>query len=459
MEHDLRYQRFSPGILLLCESLEGYQTRGVGLIDLGGEGDHWKERWANDSELSYSLSWPLGGTSGWLWRQKHRLWVGRPSSTEGTIDLQPLRTKVDWAAARPALETFAATLHTDPWENVDHAQQLHDLFWPDATVWWLRLRATSGRDVGMMLLGQEDGSGPWGRMRVLRSLDAMLLETSSLWSSAQDLVTASSVLSAHLPAIAKATGADLVRLYRQSPVPARALAEALRSARCPHESRIFTTAKRIVLPEDFADYVRFVGSKRVRDIRRRARKLAIDTGSEPRFWMRAGDLFAQPGFESVWLAFEHLRAQSWQMSETAASGKADPRDVAAYTRAMAQAWSRAGALEIAGLELGGQLVAAHLNVRGDGRTWMVLMNHDPRWRSHGVGMQLLLRMLETAHSQGDRVFELGGEATSWKDSWTNAEAPVQQLTVALPSVFGRVWGLGKTWGRTLRRLEPSSHGC
>lgn len=366
----------------------------------------------------------------------------------GRIECVPLRTAEGWDAARPAIEAFTAGLDTDnPWANAVHAGELHRLFWPGETVWWSTLRDEGTEPVGMMLLKQEDRRGRAGRTRVLRSLDAMVAETASLWCRESDRAVAEAVLAGGLGDVARATGADFLRLYRQPDAPARSLAGALATAHIPHETGLFTTAKGIVLPDDFEEYTRAVGSKRIRDIRRRARKLARETGTEPVFWMRSGDLFADPGFDATWRRLEDLRARSWQMEETAASGKADPTAVAAYTHAMAREWSRAGALEIAGYEVRGELVATHLNVRGGGRTWMVLMNHDPEWRSHGVGMQLLLRMLETAHARGDRAFELGGEATDWKADWTNADAPVRQLAVALPTMRGRAWGLAK-------RLRP-----
>ncbi len=74
MGFDAACSRFSPGRLLLWDSLDALAGAGIGTLELGGEGLHWKQAWAGDQEPSWSLEWALGGAAGrlWEWRERWR---------------------------------------------------------------------------------------------------------------------------------------------------------------------------------------------------------------------------------------------------------------------------------------------------------------------------------------------------------------------------------------------------
>jgi CelD/BcsL family acetyltransferase involved in cellulose biosynthesis len=369
------------------------------------------------------------------------------------ILLTPLRTPEDWRLARPEVDAFAAQCPPAPWLNRVHCESLHTLFWPGATVWWLRIQS-EGADIGMMFLKEERAGSGLRACRVLRSLDAMTLQTGSLWAPAGMETRAARALLRHLGRVARETGADLIRLYRQEEAMARLIADAAEHAGRRAEIGLFTMGQRIHLEDDLDAYLARVGSKRVRDIRRRARKMAAELGAEPVLARHRGDLFARPGFDAVWSRYESLRRESWQIRELDRSGSADPAAVESHLRALSGHWSALGRLELVEYLLGGELLAAHLNVVMPDRVWMIVMNHDPRWRLYGTGMQLLLHMLETGHALGDRLHELGGEANDWKRDWATGEVPIHEITLPLDSVRARVWSLANRLGA--RRKAPGA---
>ncbi len=351
--------------------------------------------------------------------------------------LTPLRTDADWRLARAEVDSFAARCPPSPWLNRTHCESLHMLFWPGATVWWLRVQS-DGVDIGMMFLKEELTGSGLRACRVLRSLDAMTLQTSSLWAPADMQTQAARVLLRNLGTVARETRADLIRLYRQEAGAARLIADAAEHAGRQAEVRLFTMGQRIHLDDNLDTYFAHVGSRRVRDIRRRARKMAAELGEEPVLARHRGDLCARPGFEALWNRYEAMRGASWQMRELGQSGSADPAAVESHLRALCGHWSGLGRLELVEYLLGDALLAAHLNVLMPDRVWMVVMNHDPRWRHYGTGMQLLLQMLETGHALGDRLHELGGEANDWKRDWATGEVPIHEITLPLDSVRARI---------------------
>ncbi len=72
MEHDPSLAPFSPGIQLLLKVLEAAPEESGHVIDLGGGGNAWKSIWANETEDTWTMTWPLGGLSGAVWRARSR---------------------------------------------------------------------------------------------------------------------------------------------------------------------------------------------------------------------------------------------------------------------------------------------------------------------------------------------------------------------------------------------------
>lgn len=78
MVYNRDFDSYSPSMLLLKRQIEDSHRRGVRTIDLGGEGDAWKMRWAGASEATYGLKIASRRSTRLLWKLlgKHRDQVG-----------------------------------------------------------------------------------------------------------------------------------------------------------------------------------------------------------------------------------------------------------------------------------------------------------------------------------------------------------------------------------------------
>ncbi len=342
------------------------------------------------------------------------------------VAVDQLVTASDWLDAEKLYQTLLDFTPDDPWQNCTHCRSMQEVFWPDEPLWLITVTEDSALLL-MSILRLEKTGGL--EKKVLRSVDAMVLYTDSLWCAPRHKRRALAILTRNLKTLARPAGCDALKLYRQS-------SQAADSSDDTVKKQLFTTALQIDLREGIAPWYEHLGQKRLRDIRRRGRKLAAEADEEVSYSRLRGNLFAREGFSSTWQRYEELRRSSWQLQESEASGKSSIDGIERYVRAMARYWSEHEILELAELTIGQKPAASHLNILLNDRIWMYVMNHDARWRSYGVGMQLLLAMIEDEFQQGAALFELGGEANDWKLSYTNNSVPVYSLRYSLPTLRG-----------------------
>lgn len=340
------------------------------------------------------------------------------------VSVTKLQSPEDWEEALSSFARLEGFSATDPWQDCMHCRSMQEVFW-DQEPLWMVLVEDGGTPVLMSILKKEHRSGL--ERAVLRSIDSMVLYTDSLWSAPEHIDSALSLLRGQARVISRTLGVDAIELYRQS------RAESQRFA--PYQRSLFTTALKIDLSQGIESWHEHIGSKRYRDIQRRGRKLSREH-AEPVIRHRRGDLFSLEGFEEDWKAYEALRRGSWQLVASESSGKSSVTQIEQYVSKMARHWSSKGSLELVEMLVDGSLVASHLNIVSEDRIWMYVMNHDPDWRSYGVGMQLLVSMIESDFDRGERLFELGGEANDWKLDFTNGADPVYSLRLSMPTFRG-----------------------
>lgn len=340
------------------------------------------------------------------------------------VSIERLQSPEDWEDALryySLLEGFSAA---DPWQDCMHCRSMQEVFWEGEPLWLLKVEE-AGTPLLMSILKKERRGGL--EREVLRSIDSMVLYTDSLWCASEHIDRALALLRNEARVISRTLGVDAVELYRQSKRESELF--------FPYQRNLFTTALKIDLRNGLDSWYDHIGSKRYRDIKRRMRKLSREH-SEPVIRHRRGDLFALEGFEEDWKAYEALRRGSWQLVASESSGKSSVSQIEQYVSQMARHWSSQGTLELIEMLIDDTLVASHLNIVSEDRIWMYVMNHDPDWRAYGVGMQLLVSMIESEYERGSCHFELGGEANDWKLDFTNGSEPVYSLRLSMPTLRG-----------------------
>ena len=73
MAYDPSLSRFSPGRILFAKVLRDSHDRGTRLVELGGEGHHWKQEWTNRRSQTIQVELPLGGWKSRVWSLANRL--------------------------------------------------------------------------------------------------------------------------------------------------------------------------------------------------------------------------------------------------------------------------------------------------------------------------------------------------------------------------------------------------
>lgn len=344
--------------------------------------------------------------------------------------VEAIRTEADWQRVYPRIEEFLSRGKRDPWQNAEHCRSLHTIFWQEEVLWLVTLH--EGPVPAAMILLKEESSERKFEKRILRSIDTMVLHTSSLWSAPEVGDAVVQMFFDARKAITRETHTDAVYLYRQSPGISRVYGSSSQIA----SVKQFTTGLCIDLEEGIDPWYDHVGKKQINDIHRRERKMSRDLKTIPTFRRRRGDLFADASFAEDWRQYEHMRRHSWQMLQLEETGYADISAVERYVRNMAGYWSSKGQLELVEMHIDGKLAAAHLNIIDGDTMWMYVMNHDPAFRSYGVGMQLLLWMITDSYENSQtKHWNLGGEANQWKSKWTNSSQDI--YTVGIPLMTAR----------------------
>jgi CelD/BcsL family acetyltransferase involved in cellulose biosynthesis len=163
--------------------------------------------------------------------------------------------------------------------------------------------------------------------------------------------------------------------------------------------------------DDWDAYQRRFDSKRLREFRRRRRRLEelgevvveISDGSQ-----RLDELLAD-GFR--------VEAAGWKSRErTAINSRSATR--AFYTEVARWAMQR-GWLRLAFLRVGGRAIAFDYCFEQGDVHYLVKTGYDPEFLAYGPGMLLRYEMLARAFSMNFRLYDFLGTNEPWKREWTD----------------------------------------
>jgi CelD/BcsL family acetyltransferase involved in cellulose biosynthesis len=101
----------------------------------------------------------------------------------------------------------------------------------------------------------------------------------------------------------------------------------------------------------------------------------------------------------------------------------------AQFRAIAEAAERAGMLELAFLEIGGQKAAAYMTFTLGKRVWVYNSGMDPRFAASSPGWVLLAILIRRAIEAGYRAFDFMRGDEPYKYQWGGKGEPILRLTV------------------------------
>jgi CelD/BcsL family acetyltransferase involved in cellulose biosynthesis len=202
---------------------------------------------------------------------------------------------------------------------------------------------------------------------------------------------------------------------------------------------------------DWAAYERRLSAKKLRELRRRRRRLE-----------RHGQLRLEvcDGSERL----DELLAEGWRVE---ASGWKGTRGTAIASRADTRRfygtisrWAAArGTLRLAFLRLAGRAIAFDLCLEEDRIHYLLKTGYDPALAEFGPGMLIRHEMLARAFRAGLRSYEFLGADNPWKLEWTNQVREKLLLQAFAPSPVGLIdwsaWTYGRPVVRRLRALRSA----
>ncbi|MGB7539810.1 MAG: GNAT family N-acetyltransferase [Anaerolineales bacterium] len=104
----------------------------------------------------------------------------------------------------------------------------------------------------------------------------------------------------------------------------------------------------------------------------------------------------------------------------------------AQFRAIAESAERAGMLELAFLEIGGQKAAAYMNFALGKRIWVYNSGMDPQYAASSPGWVLLAKLIRRAIEAGYRAFDFMRGDEPYKFQWGGKGEPISRLTLRRP---------------------------
>jgi CelD/BcsL family acetyltransferase involved in cellulose biosynthesis len=188
--------------------------------------------------------------------------------------------------------------------------------------------------------------------------------------------------------------------------------EACRAVTALCRERIYTLERSpyVVLTGSWEDYERRLSAKRRANLRRLWRRL----GERGRVEFEVLD-----GSEDAARLLEEgfrVEASGWKGQQGTAINSA-PETRRFYEEVAAWAASR-GSLRLGFLRLDGQALAFDFAVEDGGVHALLKTGFDSEWHSFAPGVLLRGRMIEHCFERGLETYEFLGDATEWKQEWT-----------------------------------------
>ena len=200
---------------------------------------------------------------------------------------------------------------------------------------------------------------------------------------------------------------------------------------------------------DWDAYRRTVGSKRLREVRRRRRRLAAEGALSVEFHTRGEDLdrMLDEGFAA--------EGSGWKADRgTAIVSRPETR---AFYREVARWAAGRGSLVLAFLRVDGRVAAFDLCLAQDDRTYVLKGGYDPAFRAFAPRTLLLHDSLERAFAQGARSYEFLGANEDYKLPWATGLRERRRIQAFPRTATGgtgyAVWTAGRAAGRRALALR------
>jgi CelD/BcsL family acetyltransferase involved in cellulose biosynthesis len=240
---------------------------------------------------------------------------------------------------------------------------------------------------------------------------------------------------------------------RYLPIPEGGFEESYAAARAAGYriiSKPITRSPFVRSDGDWMAYERQLGSKKLRELRRRRRLLE-----------RSGQLSLEvhDGSDRLeTLLEEGFRVETSGWKEERRTAISSQGAMCAFYSEIA-GWAAArGWLRLAFLKLDGRALAFDYCLEEGGRHYLLKTGYDPAYRMYGPGMLLRYEMLARAFRLGVRTYEFLGSDDAWKLEWTNEAREMTLLHAFAPSIAGLtdwvMWSYGRPAGRRVLRRGP-----
>jgi CelD/BcsL family acetyltransferase involved in cellulose biosynthesis len=311
---------------------------------------------------------------------------------------------------------------------------------PQWVVPWAR---AAGRDLGLLTVRRHGGLAAvlplCGERTLSTAADWHVPEACAVWAD----TAAAEALAA---ALASSSVARITLDFVASGSPThRVLAAALESAGRTLHTRVRARSPFIDLSPGWDQYRDGLSAKKLRELRRRMRRLEDEGAVE--FTVHDG----AAGLDGLLEEAFTVEAAGWK-GEAGTAIAADPA-LERFYRGVAAWAATEGMLRLQFLRVGGRPIAFDLALVSDGREWLLKTGFDPGMRRHAPGQHLRLFAIRSAFERGLAAYEFAGSADAWKLEWTASTRPVLAIEAFAPGMAGTTARVRFRLGRAARALR------
>jgi len=213
--------------------------------------------------------------------------------------------------------------------------------------------------------------------------------------------------------------------------------------------RTIQRSRYVEVEGDWEDYRRRIGSKALRELRRRRRRLEAEG--------RVRVDFGKPGerLEELLEDGFAVEGSGWK-NERGTAIVSRPETRRFYTD-VARWAAKQGWLVLAFVRVDGRVAAFDLCLECDGRTYVLKGGYDPAFRAFAPRTILLHDSLERAFGRGARSYEFLGADEEYKRRWATGAHERQRLQAFPRTATGlagyAAWTLGRSVGRRALALR------
>ena len=355
-----------------------------------------------------------------------------------TIITSALQTEQDWLFVRDEIQALEKAAPPDPYMNWSFQKAVWTMHGEGRPAWLIRIHQENKTiSAGFFIQCFNNRHGL--RFRELRSMDfaVMYMAPMIVRSGYEDTVC--QVFLEGRKEIAKATGSDLISLYKMNPLRCRKIVSDLQKNRIPYHHKQFNRSHELTLDDGVEAYFKTKKRKSLYNIRRSMRMLE-DEFQQPLTVQRIRGQQAQnEDFDQFWKEFEALRTRTWQYKEAQHQNN---RYIERLTRFFQQAvsgWKELGWLDLLLLRAGDRLLAGQVNVITHDIQWVILLSYDLDLARCSPGRILFHQQLQDSYDKGDRRIILGGAAESGKQFWSNELVATHEVTMPLGGLKSTIW--------------------